>query len=237
MAMRKQSYLIYQIIFVLGTMILTACGESYTNDYALTPSATDSSSDRPRPQISLTPFATNTPSIDHENVTLTPTHTIKPTLDIANYTNIWVRYTDSRFGISIEYPLIYNEKPYYGICEPVESRDGVAFGEKSQVFVHQTLGTSLDEHIQSFIARYPPERKFKVESQKSMLINGQPATTIKYKLGENSTIREFIFIMAPESNLIYTFSFIGGSACDVPEIGVSEYTVFEHAIETFYFER
>jgi hypothetical protein len=46
-----------------------------------------------------------------------------------------------------------------------------------------------------------------------------------------------VFVNVEEREIIYTFSFIGGSACDVPEIGLSERTVFEHALETFHVEK
>lgn len=85
-------------------------------------------------------------------------HSLTPTLDLANFNNSWVRFYDHIYGISIEYPLIYKEKPYQGICDPFETRAGVHFGEKSEVFIRQRLGTSLEEHIESFIPSYHPSK-------------------------------------------------------------------------------
>jgi len=165
-----------------------------------------------------------------------PTYTLTPTLDIAAYANSWTTY-HGNYGISFEYPAIYDEKPYQGICDAIESRDGAHFGEKSRVFVRKQESTSLDKYVLSFIPTYHPDEQFKLESQLSAQINGRPAITVKFKLGEAAESETLIFITDPASTLVFTFSFVGGNACAVPEIGISEEMIFQHAVDTFQFER
>jgi hypothetical protein len=166
-----------------------------------------------------------------------PTKVPTPTLDLLSFEGSWERFSDHIYGISIEYPLIYGEELYKDVCAPFETRDGIHFGENSQIFIRQKMGKSLENHILSFLVNLHPDGYFMLESQESLQINDQPASRIKYKLDETGEIREFIFVAATERDVIYTFSFEGGTACDVPEIGVSEQTVFEHALESFYLEK
>lgn len=239
--MQTLRYLICRIILIISALVLSACGGSQTTPFVSTAITPDnpaiSTSDALSLQPSRTPRATRTPKIDREALTPAPTPSLTPTLDLKNYNNSWVRFYDHIYGISIEYPLIYGEKPYQGICDPFETRAGIHFGENNEVFVRQRLGISLEDHILSFLLKYHPEEQFKLESQQSLQINNQPAIAIKYRFGEATEIRELVFVNVPEMKLIYTFSFIGGNACDVPEIGLSERTLFEHAVETFYVEK
>jgi hypothetical protein len=228
--MQKLRYFFYQITVILGVMVLAACGARQVNN----PVTIDA---RPNPPSSCTPLATRPPKIDREVLTPLPTPSLTPTLDIKNYADTWERFYDHVYGISIEYPSIYREEPYQGICDSYETRDGIHFGENNKVFIRKRLGTSLDEHIKSFIPYYHPEEQFKLESQETMQVNNHPAIAIKYKLGDATDIRELVFVTVAESEIIYTFSFIGGSTCDMPEIGLSERTVFEHALETFFVEK
>jgi hypothetical protein len=164
------------------------------------------------------------------------TYTLTPTLDAVSYANAWTRY-HGNYGISFEYPAIYEEQPYKDRCKAIESLDGADFGEKTEVYVRQPLGTTLAEHVESFLANFHREKPLKIESRKEIEINSRPAIIVKYELVEEPQSREFVFITVSESELIYTFSFIGGSACDIPEISLSERTVFEHAVETFDLEK
>jgi hypothetical protein len=172
-------------------------------------------------------------SVATEESTKVPT----PTLDLLSFEGSWERFSDHIYGISIEYPSIYDEELYKDVCAPFETRDGIHFGENGQIFIRQKMGKSLDDHILSFLANLRLDGYFRLEAQDSLQINGQPARSIKYRLDDFGEIREFIFFAAAEHDVIYTFSFEGGTMCDVPEIGISEQTVFEHSLESFYLEK
>jgi hypothetical protein len=215
---------------IIGAMVLTSCSASQLNEYVSTATI-----ERPSLQASRTPKVTKTPGLDRETQTSVPTRSSTPTLDVASYANVWTRY-HGNYGISFEYPSIYDELPFHGICEAVESLDGADFGEKSEVYVRQPLGTTLDEHVKAYLANLELDESLKLESQEEIEINNQRAIAIEYKLGEAGNSRKFVFVTVPGEEVIFTFSFIGGSACDVPEIGLSERTVFEHAVKTFSFE-
>ena len=219
------------IAFILrSTMLVLACNVTSVFQPS-TPTPTVSPTLTASPTVTASPTRTNTP-------TRTPTQTPSPapTLDVASYANSWTTY-DGNYGIAFEYPSIYNEKPYDDRCKAVESWDGADFGEKSEVFVRQPLGATLEEHAQAYLSHLRSEQALELESHGELEINNQPAIAIKYKLSEGAESREFVFITVPESKLIYTFGFIGGSACDVPEIGLPEQTVFEHAVETFHVDK
>jgi hypothetical protein len=233
--MQRLKHIICRLILIIASIVLSACATSqatHSVSTVLTPdNLTISTSSNSDFQPSRTPLAIKTPKIDREAITSVPT------LDVINFSNAWLRFYDHVYGITIGYPSIYKEKPYQGVCDPYETRDGIHFGENSKVFIRQRLGTSLEEHIASFIPYYHPDEQIKLESQETMQVNDQPAIALKYKLGYATEIRELVFVDSAESETIYTFSFIDGSACDVPEIGLSERSVFEHALETFYVEK
>ena len=178
------------------------------------------------------PITTEEPFVTEES-TEVPT----PTLDLLSFEGSWERFSDHIYGISIEYPLIYGEELYKDVCAPFETRDGIHFGENSQIFIRQKMGKSLEDHILSFLVNLHPEGYFILEAKESLQINGKPARSVKYRLDEAGEIREFIFVAATGGDTIYTFRFDGGTACDIPEIGVTEQSVFEHALESFYLEK
>ena len=215
---------------IIGAMVLISCRTSQLNGYVSTATI-----EGPSQQGSRIPIATRTPGLNGETQTSVLTLPSTPTLDVARYTNVWTRYYGN-YGISFEYPSIFEATPYNGICEAVESLDGADFGEKSEVYVRQPLGTTLDEHVKAYLASLQFDEPLKLESQEEIEINNQHAIAIEYKLGEEGESRKFVFFTAPDRKVIFTFSFIGGNVCDVPEIGLSERTVFEHAVETFFVE-
>ncbi len=238
-AMQTLRHFLHLIIVIACAIVLSACSARQLNDNVPTTLPPNhlvtSPSNEPSTPPTRTPSATRTPKIEGGTSIPFSTYTLTPTLDIASYTNAWTRY-HGNYGISFEYPSIYDEKPYNDRCKAVESWDGADFGEKNEVYVRQPLDQSLDEHVELSLANYHREKPLKIKSREEIEINKQPAIVIKYKLVEESESREFVFTTVLGSELIYTFSFIGGTACDIPEIGVSERTVFEHAVETFYHE-
>src|SRR5687767_6864089 len=161
--MQTLRHLIYRIILIIAAVVLAACATGQATHSVSTALISDtpaiSTSGDPSFQPSRTPLATRTPKIDREALTRAPTRSLTPTLDVKNYTNSWVRFTDHIYGISIEYPSIYKETPYQGICDPFETRDGVHFGENSEVFIRQRLGISLEDHILSFLVNYYPDKQ------------------------------------------------------------------------------
>jgi hypothetical protein len=232
--MQRLRYLFCRFILIIAAIVLSACTTSQATHSVSTAIPTRGNSNF---QASRTPFVTRTQKIDRKAITPMPTLSMTPTFNVKDYTNSWARFYDHVYGITIEYPSIYSEKPYQVACDPYETRDGIHFGANSKVFIRQQLGESLDEHIAAFIPYYHSDEQFKLESQEAVQVNNQPAIAITYKLGDTTENRELVFVTAPESKIIYTFSFIDGSACDVPELGLSERTVFEHALETFYVEK
>lgn len=235
-AMHTLRHFIFPIIIIVVLMVSSACSASQSGDsgsITLVPDRLPSNEPGVQP-AARTPSAARTEKIE-DGTLLIPgvTHSPMPILDMANS---WTRYRGN-YGISFEYPSIYDEKPYNEICKATESLDGADFGEKSEVYVRQPLGATLDEHVKLYLENLQFDEPVKIESQEAIEINHQPAIIVKYKLGEAIESWELIFVFIPERKVIYTFSFVGGSACDVPEIGLSEQTVFGHAVETFYVEK
>jgi hypothetical protein len=237
--MQTLRHFLYLIIVVACAMVLSACSARQLNDNVSTTlppvHLVASPSHEPNTLPIRTPSDTRTPRIEGGTPIPFSTYTPTPTLDLASYANTWTRY-HGNYGISFEYPSIYDEKPYNDRCKAVESWDGADFGEKNEVYVRQPLGPTLDEHVELSLANYHREKPLTIESRAEIEINKRPAIVIKYKLVEESESREFVFTTVLGSELIYTFSFIGGSACDIPEISLSERTVFEHAFATFYYQ-
>jgi hypothetical protein len=223
MMMKTLRHLKFKILFLIGALTLGAC---------ISPSVAPSAQPTLRPILA----ATVTPISDIS--TKEPISTSSSAAeDLARYTNLWTRYRDSIYDISFEYPSIYTEKPYKGMCEPVNTLDGVDFGETNEVFVRQQQNLSLEEFVQTFLPTYFPNRQVKIESQEAVQIDDRSAIVLEYRLDGGTENRVFVFIADPKRELIFTFSYIGGSSCDVPEIAVSEKSVFQHAVDTFQVER
>jgi hypothetical protein len=223
MMMKTLRHFKFKVVCLISALILSAC-----NSPSVMPSI------QPTIQVSLAAKVTSIPNPSTKVPTATSS---RATLDPARFANSWTRYRDSVYDISFEYPSIYMEKPYKGECEPVNALDGVDFGETNEVFVRQQQNLSLEVFVQTFLPTYFPNRQVVIESQEAVQIDDRSAIILEYKLDGATENRMFVFIADPKRKLIFTFSFIGGSTCDVPEIGLTEKSVFQHAIDTFQVER
>jgi hypothetical protein len=113
--------------------------------------------------------------------------TSTPTLDFARFANTWKQYHNETYGITFEYPALYDEAPYqaYGCNIRLStSKSGVYIdvGERISVSIENAPQQTLGAYVEAFIQdNAGPD--FTVTSRENGRVGGVQAIAVEYRFG------------------------------------------------------
>jgi hypothetical protein len=139
----------------------------------------------------------------------------------------WKTYQDPTFGITMEYPAIYDEPPYSDSCGLKPGSEEVRLGRQIQVRFLYGGGLSLEEYTTKFLQ----ENDWKAETQYYETVSGLPAITVFYRIA--GTEKGGIVTLVEYNGLVYAFGLTEGDTCEIPGSPAAEDQAFTHMISTF----
>jgi len=199
----------------------------------------------PSPSIaadSLTPGRTATVALTKTPTrTPKPTSTATPTQDLSQLAGVWKRYDNTDYGISFEYPALYDEAPLNEIgCQVrLSVENDVAYfdvGERIRLSIVDAHNQSLAAYVQTTVKQMQ-DRQLMIESQTEGLVSGAQAVTIAYRFGGPNRYGEVTVVRYGEK--FYEFDYTAGSDCIAIEngqfIGEMDFTVYRRMLDSFRF--
>jgi len=165
-----------------------------------------------------------------------------PTADISHLQGVQNVYRNIGIGFSFEYPAVYDVEPYKD-CGVKERRKDEALvltlGFQSDLVVKDIDGLSFDEYVEPLMARFQePDKTWLLESQNYHTINSDEALTIEYAVGspESGYRGGWTATFLKHGTYMFTFNFLHGERCDIPDIEVDEFKAYEHMIASLHFD-
>jgi len=145
----------------------------------------------------------------------------------------WSTYSNDQFGISFEYPAVYDLPSNQDCGVKVSSLpDGteISIGYRSFLLIQSSSGVGLQEYVDTLIA----QKQWRLDSQENVLLGGENAIRFDYRFGGS---RFGTATVAIYNNKFYVFNFTAGIFCDIPEANLNEGYAYEHWLESLKFSR
>jgi len=137
--------------------------------------------------------------------------------------------SNNKYGYSFEYPKLYETNTYSTCMPTVIDSDYylqyLRFGYRSELAIAVNKLPSFDQFVDQWIIGMD------IEYKDYQWINDIKAITVDYRFGGLNRFGTTTFI--GQDDLVFIFNFTAGGSCDLDEIGLDEYTIYRHAVETF----
>lgn len=153
----------------------------------------------------------------------------------------WQTFTSAAGGFSFEYPAAYATPPY-SACAARTNPDLPA-GASALILLGSRTGltvapapASLDAALAAFRADLA-RTDFRFDAARERVVAGLPARTLSYHSGGTNRYGESTFFI--KDGLLYRVDTVGDppeggpSACDLPDLNLTELDAYEHMLESF----
>lgn len=227
-------------IITVMTITLVACSQtSPTKIGDGMPVALVTSDSTARPQTDLTA----TELVRESSKTPEPTATITPTLDLSRFANVWEKYQNEAYGISFDYPAVYNESPYTDyacgirLSEPADSNEVYFYlGERITLAIIEAKNETLTDYVDHFVEKNEGD-DFTLISRSEGQVGGVKAITLEYRFGAFNRYGTVTYFK--RSDKLYAVDFTAGVFCEMmtqdTTSGMSEFGAYFHILESFQF--
>ena len=187
------------------------------------------------PSPAIAPSATNpeTPTPTSSDIPWSPPSFL-PTemvgLDLSEFIDAWKVYSNTQYGFSFEYPVIYDEIGYCAIWENEKTTGGISIGIGSRISV-DVEPVNPEYTIDSFVEEFTKNLEH-LEIVPTPLA-GQDGYYISYRYGGLGRLDEVFVVVNDSLRVIFEMTYPVG--CDIWEVGMKERDVFDHVMESFTF--
>lgn len=239
--MSKKHILSIIVLAVLALTVLAACSSlagaqavqpTATLDPAVTPTDCGCSAEgpnQPKPTSALGggPAGPAAPG----DATLTPAGNT----DVAGR---WETYTNPEPAFTFEYPAAYATQKY-GFCAarpnanpPAGTQFGLSLGSRTEISI-SPAPADLDAALAAFRAD-PSHKDYQFDAPADRTVGGVPARVLPYRSGGTNRYGESTFFI--KDGLLYRIDTGTPSACDVPDLNLTEMQAYAHLLDSFQFK-
>jgi len=227
------------LILALLAALLAACGDSVpiVGVFGATSSPTECNCDLVDPSGTpvSTPeggFSISAPAGPGADVTSTPA-------PVESFRDRWTTYANPAYGFSFDYPAVYDSRQYR-YCAPRAQQSlpepavfVLDIGSQTRLTLSQPGSLSLEEAVEAFQAD-PSRAGYQFDPPAEREVGGETGVSLSYRAGEAKRYGESTFFL--KDGLLYRVDTGAPSACDVPELELTEVNAAEHILDTFSFQ-
>lgn len=155
----------------------------------------------------------------------------------------WTAYTNSDYGLSFEYPAVYDERSEQNCGIRVQEvraefnapyfipRTDILVGFRTVVSITDREGLDLNGVVERAIGW---REGWTIESMETGLMNGNEGVYVEYRFDVDNRQGMMAFFIRGEDAVVVQTS--AGALCDIPEENATELGAFEHLLETITLE-
>lgn len=205
----------------------------------------DQDAKTPEVNLTKTPLPlTTTPS---PPVIITLSVDSKYDTDLQEYAGRWLTYKNQEYGITFDYPAIYEIEPYVNNCSlretqgsPDSSLLNITVGQRIWIDIKDAKGKTFEESFGEELERLMSRDDISLTTESDaepgeIMIGaqGEKRVTIEYRFG--SLNRYGVETLIGNEDYLIEVNFTAGAWCDVPEIDLFEFQAAAKVLDTFQF--
>lgn len=184
----------------------------------------------------------STPAGLETTLTLEPSSKSTLAADFSLFADSWIRYTSEEYGISFEYPAVYDVSPYQeNNCGVKVSTfpDGVYIdvGMRISLAIIEAGSSTLMEYVDNYL-KDREAREFILTSRTDTTVGGVEAIMLEYRFGGTNRYGTATFFR--HGDRIFGLNFTAGVFCESivvedTQSGMTELGAYFHILESFEF--
>lgn len=158
---------------------------------------------------------------------------------LESFRDRWLTYDDPQVGFSFEYPAAFSSAEYKFCAPRVDDfpPDGVDFalnfGSRTNLTVAAADNDNLSAAVSAFRAD-PRHADYSFEPQQEREVAGLPGISLPYR--SSGTDRYAEVTIFTYNGALYTIETGVPSACDIPELGLTEISAYDHLLGSLKFK-
>lgn len=185
---------------------------------------------------------TGTQEASRTMLAFNPPPTVAPATDFSNFADAWKRYSNESYGISFEYPAVYDISPYKdNNCGVKVSTlaDGIYIdvGMRISLAITEADSSTLAEYVDNYL-KDRETSEFTLTSRTNTAVGGAEAKMLEYRFGGPNRYGTVTFFK--HGSRIFGLNFTAGVFCESivmedKESGMTELGTYFHMLESFQF--
>ena len=198
-----------------------------SREVVLTPPATavPTKTLKPPPAASPTPSPMSTPSLE----------------ELSALVGIWKTYANDEIGIQFEYPAVYDLAmigpnrcfPSFSVAEEEEYLWRGSVGQRIWFRASEAAESDVEYYANQFLeaSELKPAQEFYRQSGQIIIgEHGEQKLTVEYRFGIMQRWGVSTFVL--HDGTLIEIDYNTGGGCDFPDLGVYEYDVYIHIVES-----
>ncbi len=140
----------------------------------------------------------------------------------------WKIFHSPLYGLTFEYPGLYDEAAYRTACGLREGPRGILLGGQDVIFILPAQGLILEE----FAANLAQNEQWQVTAWRDSVIHDQPAVALDYELGgQPATVT-----LLQQGETVAAIGLTPSLFCDLPELGLTGAEVYARLVASFQWD-